>query len=374
MLRTFAYKFDPAACCPIKGKTAELSVQEIENAGLLEVLQTPGASLGSWAFLDALLDQTGPGTPFTFKEPLGQAREVKVALSGLFGRFVARAYLERYFDLSVFAHLGLRNFRLDGRQRISIKRKRGRRGDLPDWLATDASLSKLFIAEAKGCHDKSGADQALGRAWAQADRIDVISGGRKAPVKRIAIATRWGVASGGPNVPIMAVRDPDETGDMRRDEMDAALIGIARLHTADLLKGVGYKGLADKFRELNLSQTGSLFHDAQQQALALLEAADVHAPTEVQAAGPTDPLVGGWVTPAGLANDRHLSASDRQVLERLDLRPVFVGVERRLLRGLVTGDLELIRSSARARVPAGTARTNGAGVWMLRPTGQDATG
>jgi hypothetical protein len=70
MLRTFAYKFHPAASCPIKGKTAELSVQEIENAGLLEVLQTPGASLGSWAFLDALLEQTGPGTPFTFKEPL----------------------------------------------------------------------------------------------------------------------------------------------------------------------------------------------------------------------------------------------------------------------------------------------------------------
>jgi N-6 DNA Methylase len=195
---------------------------------------------------------------------------VKVALSGLFGRFVARAYLERYFGLSVFAHLGRRTFRLDGRRRITIKRKKSRRGDLPDWLATDASLSKLFIAEAKGCHDKSGADQALGRAWAQADRIDVISGGRKARVKRIAIATRWGVASGGPNVPIMAVRDPDETGDMTRDEMDAALIGIARLRTADLLKGVGYKGLAHTFRELSLSQAGSSFHDAQQQALASL--------------------------------------------------------------------------------------------------------
>ena len=30
-----------------------------------------------------------------------KAREVKVALSGLFGRFVARAYLERYFSLSL---------------------------------------------------------------------------------------------------------------------------------------------------------------------------------------------------------------------------------------------------------------------------------
>ena len=102
MQRTFGYKFDPPAACPIKGNIAHLSVDEIENAGLLEVLQTPGASLGSWSLFDALLEKTGPGSPFIFKEPLGQAREVKVALSGLFGRFVARAYLERYFGLSVF--------------------------------------------------------------------------------------------------------------------------------------------------------------------------------------------------------------------------------------------------------------------------------
>jgi len=46
--------------------------------------------------LDALLAATGTGTPFIFRDPLGHAPEVKVALSGLLGRFVARAYLERY--------------------------------------------------------------------------------------------------------------------------------------------------------------------------------------------------------------------------------------------------------------------------------------
>ncbi|MDT8292205.1 hypothetical protein RQ846_21115, partial [Roseomonas mucosa] len=79
---------------------------QIEDAGIREVLQTPGTAYGAWSILDALLAPTGPGTPFIFKEPLGQAREVKVALSGLFGRFVARAYLERYFNLAIFAHLG----------------------------------------------------------------------------------------------------------------------------------------------------------------------------------------------------------------------------------------------------------------------------
>jgi len=105
MLRTFLHDFHPPSANPIVGPTVGLTVQEIENAGIKEVLQTPGAALGSWALLDALLTPTGARSPFVFREPLGQSREVKVALSGLFGRFVARAYLERYFGLSVFTHV-----------------------------------------------------------------------------------------------------------------------------------------------------------------------------------------------------------------------------------------------------------------------------
>lgn len=105
------------------------------------MLQTPGAAYGAWSLLDALLAPTGPGTSFLFRQPLGQAREVKVALSGLFGRFVARAYLERYFDLSIFAHLGNHVIDLDRRKQARIKRLA--RGDLPDW-----------IAEPRGCADR----------------------------------------------------------------------------------------------------------------------------------------------------------------------------------------------------------------------------
>jgi len=94
------------------------------------LLQTPGATCGVWSILDALLSPTGVGTPFIFRESLGQAREAKVALSGLFRRFVARAYLERYFDLSIFAHLGNRVVDLDRRKQARIKRLA--RGDLPD--------------------------------------------------------------------------------------------------------------------------------------------------------------------------------------------------------------------------------------------------
>ena len=91
MTRTFLNSLDPASASPISGATVSLNVSEIEDAGIREVLQTPGAAYGAWSILDALLSPTGTGTPFIFREPLGQAREVKVALSGLFGRFVSRA-------------------------------------------------------------------------------------------------------------------------------------------------------------------------------------------------------------------------------------------------------------------------------------------
>ena len=122
MTRTLLHSFDPPAESPVVGPTVGLEVSEIEDTGVREVLQTPGTAYGAWSILDALLTPTGTGTPFIFKEPLGQAREVKVALSGLFGRFVARAYLERYFKLSIFAHLGSRIIDLDRRRKIKVKR------------------------------------------------------------------------------------------------------------------------------------------------------------------------------------------------------------------------------------------------------------
>jgi hypothetical protein len=91
LTRTFLHSFDPPAASPVAGPTVDLDVPDIEDAGIREVLQTPGTAYGAWSILDALQTPSGTGTPFIFKEPLRQAREVKVALSGLFGRFVARA-------------------------------------------------------------------------------------------------------------------------------------------------------------------------------------------------------------------------------------------------------------------------------------------
>ena len=211
MTRTFAHEFSPEGANPVTGPRVELTVQEIEDAGLREVLQTPGAGIGSWSFLGDLLQ---PGDPFVFHQPLGQSREVKVALSGLFGRFFARAYLERYFHLSVFHHLGQEPISLNAPREISITARE--EGDLPDWVACTNTFSDLTLAEAKGTHDKAGPISALSRAWNQVRRVDVVERGRTVPAKRIAIATRWGVAAGEPGEPRIAAHDPADEGGAHR--------------------------------------------------------------------------------------------------------------------------------------------------------------
>lgn len=45
MTRTFLHSFDPPSASPITGATAEA---EIEDAGIREVLQTPGAAYGGF--------------------------------------------------------------------------------------------------------------------------------------------------------------------------------------------------------------------------------------------------------------------------------------------------------------------------------------
>lgn len=368
MTRTFFHSFDPPAASPISGATVDLEVSEIEDAGIREVLQTPGAAYGAWSILDALLTPTGAGTPFVFREPLGQSREVKVALSGLFGRFVARAYLERYFNLSIFAHLGNRTIDLDRRRQVKITRLS--RGDLPDWIACAADLSSLTVAEAKGCHDVGGPTKALDRAWAQARRIDVTARSRKVTVKRIAIATRWGMATAGPADAHLSVRDPIEEGEPHtQEEKDALFIGMLRLHIANLIKPLGHAELADALRSLTLQSIPRRLQGETQRARSLLDASPVQDVDKASAA--MDGLIGGVVTRAGPLTDNGVEPADQEALSRLNLRPVFVGVEHELIRAAIDAEPQAIRSRLADKAsPDEFARPDRAGGWII-PLGQE---
>jgi hypothetical protein len=358
--RTFLYSFTPVSQDPAPGSTIDLDVSQIEDAAIREVLQTPGAAYGTWSILDALLSPTGAGTPFVFKEPLGQAREVKVALSGLFGRFVARAYLERYFDLAIFAHLGNRVVDLDRRKQARIKRLA--RGDLPDWIACKSDLTSLTVAEAKGCHDPGGPAKALARAWTQAGRVDATVKGRKVTVKRIAIATRWGVANPSPADAYLSVHDPVDEGELiGPQDKDAPFIGLLRLHVASMIEPLGHPELAQALRALTRQSFPRPLRDAAARR-ALLEA----APMGDMETDDIGRLIGGIVTRAGPITGAIASAADQEVMARLNLHPVFVGIERDLISAAIDGEAQAIRGRLAQRLsPDAFARTDRAGGWII---------
>ncbi len=367
MTRTLLHSFDPPAASPVAGPTVDLEVSEIEDAGIREVLQTPGTAFGAWSILDALLTPTGTGTPFIFKEPLGQAREVKVALSGLFGRFVARAYLERYFNLSIFAHLGSRIIDLDRRRKIKVKRLS--RGDLPDWIACASDLSSLTVAEAKGCHDVGGPAKALDRAWAQAGRIDITAQDRKVSVKRIAIATRWGMAATGPADAYLSARDPVDEGDpIDLKDNDTLFIGLLRLHIANLIKPLGHAEQAGALQRLTHQPFARRLQDDINRARTLLDAAPVG---ELEKASSRGGLIGGIVTRAGPVVDADVAPADLEALARLHLRPLFVGIERDLIRAAIDAEPQAVRSRIAETVsPDEFARPDRAGGWII-PLGEE---
>ena len=365
MIRTFRHEFDPPNANPIPGRYVELTVEQVEDAALREVLQTPGAALGSWAVLGSLLQ---PGHAFTFREPLGQSREVKVALSGLFGRFVARAYLERYFHLSVFSHVGTESIVLDGVRRIEIFKRAP--GDLPDWIACNSSLTDITIAEAKGCHDTSGPKRALDRAWNQANRVELHVRGSRVTTKRIAIATRWGMATGGPIEPWIAVRDPTDEGDpVEEADRHAIFFGIFRHHVANMISSLGHLELAEALRRIASSRTERAQMAATQQARHLLDQAnveDVVMDDGTEIAG----LIGTYVTRAGPLVGTDVSAVNWQAFARVDLRPVFVGVQLESVRRAIDTE-RLTISDGRSDRPAvpDTVRTDHAGGWII-PLGE----
>ena len=365
MTRTFLHTFEPPGLSRVHGHEVELTVQEIEDAGLREVLQAPGVPVGSWALLEALL---APGVPFVFREPLGHAREVKVALSGLFGRFVARAYLERYFGLSIFVPPSRGGVVLDGRREIEIRRCAS--GDLPDWVAAPSSLQELTVAEAKGSHDAPGPGKALDRAWKQAGRVNILSGGRRASVKRIAVVTRWGFLREGPHEPWISVRDPIDEGDpMEPDEMDAILVGLFRHHAANTIARLGHIELAVLLQELATASTEQDEREATQKARSLSEDDSAESLGRFADHPGVHDLIGGVVTRAGPLAERIISRDDSEVLMRLDLRPVFVGIQRTVIRGLIDGDLSLVEKALLEGRLDG--RSDRAGGWII-PLGAES--
>ena len=357
---TFEHQFT-AANGTVTTNSISLTVQEIENAGVLEVLQSPGATLGHWQFLGALLDPAVGS--FSFQQPLGHAREVKTAISGLFGRFVARAYATRRLGLTNFAHVRKPPMPLGGVMRGQLRRVPYQRGDMPDWVAWGPTAG-MAIVEAKGCHDRKGPQAALDRAYIQANRAEIRVRGRPAPFKRYAIATRWGFTSPKVSAPMLWVRDPDEDAEISDGERESLQVAMTRWHIGALMLSLGHEALAKPLLELTGQRFKNRISDAQRRALAALKEA---GPMVVEGdVAPDAPLVGGYVGRAGRLNAAQLDDSELETLRKLDLRPTFVGIELHAIKQAIIGtarrELPAVEDDGSLSLREGE---DGAGSWVL---------
>lgn len=345
-----------------------LTVRQIEDAGVMEILQTPGAALGSWQFLGPLLDPAV--SSFSFVEPLGHAREVKTAVSGLFGRFVARAYATHELGLTHFVHVRKPPMKLSGMLGGELRRVHGRRGDMPDWVAWGPAPG-MAIVEAKGCHDAKGPEAALARAYTQAERGEIRVGGRRAPFKRYAIATRWGFTNPKTSSPMLWVRDPQEPGEQSDAERDGLQVAMARWHAATLLAPLGLGDIARPLLDLARAPFRSRVETYRARALEALAA---HEPVRVEGdiATPDDLLLGGFVTSVGPIGPTLIGGDDRTLLRRLGLQPIFVGIElgalKRAIEGIPESPVGAKTTKQDVALDAVDRQSgeDGAGSWVLR--------
>lgn len=183
-------------------------------------------------------------------------------------------------------------------------------------------------------------------------------------IKRVAVATRWGAALNGPAQAYLSVRDPIDEGEpIDADDKDAVFIGLLRHHIANLIDPLGLAELAAALRRLARERLSRGFQRDVASARVLLNAAPVRA---VDGTSDIDGLVGGILTRAGPLTDATANPADQDVLARLNLHPVFVGIERGLIDAAIEGDAKTVRDRlVHMTKPDEFARPDRAGGWVI---------
>ncbi|MET3842664.1 hypothetical protein [Bradyrhizobium sp. OAE829] len=273
-IRRFNHVFLPSSQGTGSLPIIELTTTEIAHAAIREIVQISLSAAPFDLFVDQLLVPSDAW--FRWVSPLGQIRETKTALSGLFGRFVARAYLARYCQFRYFEPIRSDTQTLSGWPSFTVKRVDS--GDLPDWIvATAGGANSIAIAEAKGSHNTSGYSAPLSAAKTQARRIVIKSGTTTLAVKRYAIVSRWSV-QGIPNLnmPWLAVDDPEE-GERppSPDERKLLARSIALGHFAAMAEGLGATAISMALHQAKQGSPGSL--QLPEQELVQVEREDASA-------------------------------------------------------------------------------------------------
>ena len=177
---------------------------------------------------------------------------------------------------------------------------------------------------------------------------------------------------GGPPDPWISVRHPVDEGDpTEQGEEDAMYVGLFRHHVANMITKIGHTELARAIRDLTAPSVHRGDVGADQGDKSAREILDEAPRVAFAHDDERLTLVGGLVTRAGPIPELGVSRTELEVLARLDLRPVFAGIERELLHAAIKGDSSIIREALADRPSTGgRARSDGAGSWII-PFGVD---
>lgn len=269
-----------------EGLELPLTTLDVAEAAMREIVQLELSASPFDIFMTGLLD---PSTDwFTWVAQLGQVRETRTALSGLFGRFVARAYLTRYEGFQHFEPIRGDLAALAAWPGLTLRRNGA--GDLPDWIVSSGTGSgAVAVAEAKGSHNTAGPKAALDQARKQAKRVKVMAGAVALDIKRFGVATRWAVADDPKlTMPFLWVDDPID-GERVATPIEAAALqrSVGLGHFAALARGMGFPRTAGLIGESKGQEPGLLAFDTSE--LILVEGAE----------GPRAMMVAA-ITPAGV--------------------------------------------------------------------------
>jgi hypothetical protein len=239
----------------LKGGTLPFDLRKVAYCGMKELLQTCKTGGPMLALMEALL-APGNGRPLVWLESgPGVGAEMRNAWSGLFGRFFARAFLERE---------GYRWFYPIPRNPTVVSRnlivQRLAAGEIADWVCArsrqTASQGNVVVAEAKGRHREGTLKlgqlpRTLRNALSQIANTLVWfkqTGGnqyQRRGVKGIAILNHWTNQDKPSSRAILRAVDPTTEGDPLDSDEERLLIDqLGRLFISDLLQGMGYHELA----------------------------------------------------------------------------------------------------------------------------------
>ncbi len=199
----------------------DIDLVKLSHAAAKETLLTR-VHMPGWVALFEDLLVSGTRELRWRSDGLGIGRELRRSFSNIFGRFLARYYLQEKETVLELLPIEGDKFRFSPNMRV--EKKAGENGDMPDWIGWTST--GLVIAEAKGSHDGSSWHKQHGsnkrepapvkKAREQVERAKILHTGKSGSEREIqfkgwAVASRWATENNECDPWLVAI-DPEFPG------------------------------------------------------------------------------------------------------------------------------------------------------------------